>query len=384
MNAATLTAAETIYWENDYVGFVEYDIIIPASVKFGSDGKATCEVGVDNVERMYESEEIGVSMTTDWELTSLQGESLKYEGKVKSYNSKIVSGIDFTFFADFDGYQKKQTAPLEFTITDEVEYAGVYVDAVTFNFSMRETGWFLSVHEDGEIQGTWLDLSYESAYISSNLRDLSGEELEEAVYDELGLKIGDWKEVEGGNFALPNAERAIARIIGFNHDVLTGGGGRKAGITFEFVAILDYHNMNDTNTNAGSWRDSEMREYLQNELFDALPGDLQAVIRDVDKITGDCYNPIPTGNITTSDKLFLLAEYEVFGYIEWSIPSEAYALQQYAFYTADSIAVKDDNWWWLRSPLYEDNIDFISVRDNGYLDADLASAELGVSPAFSI
>ena len=72
-------------------------------------------------------------------------------------------------------------------------------------------------------------------------------------------------EPEGG--LLKNAYSTYeVRIIGINHDTVPSSyGGGKAGLTFQFVDLLkDKYRMNATATNAGGWRDSELRARMNN------------------------------------------------------------------------------------------------------------------------
>ena len=68
--------------------------------------------------------------------------------------------------------------------------------------------------------------------------------------------------------------------------------------------------MNSSNTNEGGWKNSEIRTYVNNDVCNALPSDLQAVIKEVNKVSDNGNRDKTTLN-TTKDKLFLLSFEEV-------------------------------------------------------------------------
>lgn len=107
--------------------------------------------------------------------------------------------------------------------------------------------------------------------------------------------------------------------------------------------------INYTKSNIGGWRYCEMRKYLRHNVFDNLPDDLKLIIKPVDKLTskGEENDEIET----TSDKLFLLSESEVFDKIVNSAIGEG---NQYQYFVDGGFKIKyrlDSSYsWWLRSP----------------------------------
>ena len=126
-----------------------------------------------------------------------------------------------------------------------------------------------------------------------------------------------------------------------------------------------------------------MRTSTMATLLTKLPSALQNVIKAVNKLTsaggGDA-----TIN-TTSDKLFLLSEVEIFGSNKFSKSGEG---SQYAYYKAGNSKVKKVNGsasdWWERSPYGGGNNYFCSVYSNGNASNNGASNSSGVSFAFCI
>lgn len=95
-------------------------------------------------------------------------------------------------------------------------------------------------------------------------------------------------------------------IIGKNHDDLSDGTG-KAPLTFQMHDCYDTtYQMNSSNTNAGGWRDCQMRTQTMPALKALLPAEVQAGIRAVNKLTS-AGNQSPI-IVTTSDDLFLPSE----------------------------------------------------------------------------
>ncbi len=172
------------------------------------------------------------------------------------------------------------------------------------------------------------------------------------------------------------------QIIGFNHDTKTAGG--TAGITFQMVDCLNTtHQMNSSDTNDGGWASCAMRTLALNNIFSSLPADLRKAIKAVNKLTS-AGNQSTTIN-TTSDKLFLLSEVEIFGSTIYSKPGEG---SQYAYYQAGNSKVKKVNgfaaYWWERSPSGGNNVSFGGVYGLGGEGNNAASTSAGVSFAFCV
>ena len=172
------------------------------------------------------------------------------------------------------------------------------------------------------------------------------------------------------------------QIIGFNHATKTAGG--TAGITFQMVDCMNATaQMNSSNTNVGGWTSCAMRTSTMATLLTKLPSALQNVIKTVNKLTS-AGNQSATIN-TTSDKLFLLSEVEIFGSTTYSKSGEG---SQYAYYKAGNSKVKKVNGsasgWWERSPDGSNDIIFCFVNNGGYATKMTAGAQYGVAFAFCV
>lgn len=162
------------------------------------------------------------------------------------------------------------------------------------------------------------------------------------------------------NIAIDGTSYAFV-ILGFNHDNLanvTAYGSAtatgKAGITLKMKNRLNtVYSMNSTATNVGGWINCMMRTTLQDYIYAQLSDAWKNLIKRVTKKTS-------TGNKSltiksSSENLFILAEFEHWGKTEYSAPGEG---EQYAYYKAGNAqagnvqarGVLPDVMNWTRSP----------------------------------
>ena len=207
-------------------------------------------------------------------------------------------------------------------------------------------------------------------------------------------------------------------ILGFNHNSSKEGSNRihfQIGkVSGKAVALCDsqyngsgssamFH-MNSSSSNSGGWNGSYMRKTLlgnsntpasalENSLMAALPSDLLAVMQTVTKYTdntGDGSNS--SGNVTsTTDYLFLLAEFEVFGTRYYANQYEQNSQKQYEYYKAGNSrvaynhsAVSTAVWWWLRSAYYSYSGGFCDVYTDGSYNGSYAYYSAGLRPGFAV
>ena len=148
--------------------------------------------------------------------------------------------------------------------------------------------------------------------------------------------------------------------------------------------------MNSSDTSYNSWKSSAMRTTTMASYLAKLPASTQKAIGYVQKVTGQYGGQ----NITTGDKCFLLSVKEVFGGTgggngSYCTTTEASATFQYQYFA--NIATSENsrnfitksNWWWLRSPHYNDNRIFCGVFD-GRTQFNSANNNFGVFAAFCI
>lgn len=233
--------------------------------------------------------------------------------------------------------------------------------------------------------------------------------------------VGDMKPItingKVGNTTFSNLSINVF-ILGFNHNASKEGNNRihfqigKSGTTP--IALCDaqynssqssngYFNWNPNNSNSGGWKSCYKRTTLygnsgtptspvSNSLIAALPADLRAVMQPVTKYTDNTGNASNTsGAVTaTTDYLFDLAEFEVFGTRNWANQYEQNSQLQYDYYKAGNSkvaykhsAVSTAVWWGLRSPLYNTNGSFMIVWTDGGYNGSNAYYSGGLRPGFA-
>ena len=177
------------------------------------------------------------------------------------------------------------------------------------------------------------------------------------------------------------------------------------GVVLEFKDIITTHRMNPVDTSSssngynsyGGWEYSEMRNYINNTIYNALPTELKNMIISTTVVSG--HNMRETTNFTTNDLLYLLSPIEVWG--------KGTGQGQINYDTADTITRQLDYYsykkltpadnineasksnsdgsitkWWLRTAFSNHIRQFyLSNSSWGVNDAD---GVLGVSPAFRI
>lgn len=207
-------------------------------------------------------------------------------------------------------------------------------------------------------------------------------------------------------------------ILGFNHNSTKEGAHRihfQIGkVSGKAVALCDskynsdgssamFH-MNSSSSNSGGWNGSYMRKTLlgnsntpastlENSLMAALPSDLLAVMQTVTKYTDNTGGGSnSSGNVTsTTDYLFLLAEFEVFGTRYYANQYEQNSQKQYEYYKAGNSrvaynhsAVSTAVWWWLRSASYSYGDYFCGVITGGSCGTTAAYYSAGLRPGFAV
>lgn len=134
---------------------------------------------------------------------------------------------------------------------------------------------------------------------------------------------GDLDGSQSKELVLENGVKTRVQIIGFAHDVKSGKG--KAGITFMFEDCIAEHVYNGNGSNAGGWKGSEVRAWLNDDLIYLLPSELRDVIVEVRKDTNNVGKTTSTSSVTaTSDKLWLLSFAEAVGKITMQSYENAY------------------------------------------------------------
>ena len=172
------------------------------------------------------------------------------------------------------------------------------------------------------------------------------------------------------------------------------------GFVVEFTDIVTTHNMNPTYANVGGWPASQMKTFINNDIYNSLSNELKNII--IDTITVSGHGELDSENHISTDKLYLLATAEVWKDGDYGDTARD-KTRQLDYYNSKGVtknskgvtknsyasAIKKNSegtaaWWWLRCAFSSDYGGFYSVNDygaQGYSNADYSS---GVSPAFRI
>lgn len=209
-----------------------------------------------------------------------------------------------------------------------------------------------------------------------------------------------------------------AFIIGFNHNSGREGSGRihfqlaKTALSggtdicftdgsYNSTGSSAAFRMKTSRTNSGGWEDSYMRNSIcgtsktstSGRFMGAIPAALRNVLKSVTKYTDNTGNASTSSSAVTAttDYIFLLSEYEVFGSCTYANTNEASRQQQYAYYSAGNSKVKyrhtstsSTAYWWLRSATRSNSINFARVSTDGSASNTYAERSLGVAPGFCV
>ena len=120
--------------------------------------------------------------------------------------------------------------------------------------------------------------------------------------------VGDMKTVDMGSLGTHTLR--IANTTTPAECSTTGFSGTACGFVLEFVDIITDYSMNSTSTNVGGWPATELRAYVNNDIYNALPEILRNAIINTTVVSGHGSTAGET-NFTSTDKLYLLSTKEV-------------------------------------------------------------------------
>ena len=175
---------------------------------------------------------------------------------------------------------------------------------------------------------------------------------------------------ETKQFITTDGIKVDTRIIGIAAD-------EGSGLTLMCASAPYYHKVNNEDTTAGSWEDSDVRTWLNFDVLNTLPDPIKGAIKPVEKITNNADGGgVRHGTLTdTKDSLWLLSCSEICGDINWfdsryhvensenidkTLSSQG---SQYRYFRENGVTAEADPkgalkmtydnqpvTWWLRSP----------------------------------
>lgn len=223
-----------------------------------------------------------------------------------------------------------------------------------------------------------------------------------------------WKAGDSMNIAVKGTVGSLsingtykATILGINHNQSVEGNGVHFIIgkdsSGKDIAFCDssYNSsgssaafrMNTTNTNSGGWNGSYMRKTICPAFLAALPTEWQNAISACTKYSDNTGGGSDTASYvtSTSDKIWLLSEFEVQGARTYANSAEKNKQAQYDYYKNGNSKVRyrhDANTtavhWWLRSVYCNASDAFCCVRTSGSAYYGSAYFSYGFAPAFKL
>lgn len=312
---------------------------------------------------------------------------------------------------------KTSTGTVVFTVTETGEYT------VTATKNGQTTSG--SVNVVSSTTSYALTLSFVSSTLNNNEWSVI-KSVSDAGQGANYWSIGDRKEVTlngtVGHLSLSNYT-TYAFIIGFNHNASVEGTNRihfqlaKTALSGGTDACFcdnqyapdsgwsspgaGYFVMNESNTNSGGWKSSQMRTNIcgtslssySGTIIAVIPAALRAVLKSVTKYTDNTGNKSTAASAVTAtiDYFFLLSEFEVFGSISYANSNESSKQAQYAYYSAGNSKIKYKHngtstaaIWWLRSPRASNSYYFVFVRADGTVNYTGARSSIGFAPGFCV
>ena len=229
------------------------------------------------------------------------------------------------------------------------------------------------------------------------------------------FSVGDTKSIvlngTVGNTTFSNV-KIDAYILGINHNAEIEGNNRIhfciGKVNSKTVGLIDsqynqypmtssgYFSMSygNSNTNVGGWNGCYMRSTIMPAIKNALPTDLQNVLKTVTKYTDNTGGGDGSDSsyvTSTTETICLEAEFEVQGVITYASSYEQNKQKQYDYYKNGNskIRYKYNNtnsavFWWNRSPFSDNSNHFCNVYTDGTAGFDTSRACAAVAPCFYV
>lgn len=253
--------------------------------------------------------------------------------------------------------------------------------------------------------------------VFATLNDYSWEEISavSASGDAANLfSVGDTKSIvlngTVGETTFSNV-KIDAYILGINHNAEVEGNNRIhfciGKVDSKTVGLIDnqygqypmpssgYFSMSygDNDINIGGWDACYMRRSVMHWIKNALPTDLQNILKTVTKYTDNTGgNSDSLSNVTaTTETICLEAEFEVHGTRTYANSYEQNKQQQYDYYKNGNSKVRykynstsDTVWWWNRSPHFNSSDCFCFVTTEGTAGFYNSRGRYAIAPCFYV
>ena len=339
---------------------------------------------------------------------------------IKDAKSLVPSTSLYAIWHDYDKYKIKFNAnggkvEEKERIVIEGNEIGALPVPTRYNYGFL--GWYV-LDEGLKIDKTYKPTSSITLYAKWG----SCNGFNEASWDEINRNVnsnpkkyavGCTKSIDLGNYGIHKLR--VANNTKPSECKVKGNSQSACGFVLEFADIVTTHRMNPWdpyasssvtgNGNRGSWEYSEMRSFVNDDIYNSIPSDLRNLIVDTYVVTGRGYNDANASK--TIDKLYLLSPKEVYGLGEYSFGNDelASSTRQLDYYNNNGVPTnaiptqpnielipkknynKISTYWWLRAPVRDETSRlFFEVTGDGVAHFGESNAEdsTGVSPAFRI
>ena len=203
--------------------------------------------------------------------------------------------------------------------------------------------------------------------------------------------VGDTKEIDMGTYGTHTLR--IANKSTPSECSTSGFSQTACGFVLEFADIITTHKMKDTDTNVGGWPATSMRTFVNNDIYNAIPEEIKNAIIDTTVVSGHGKND--TENFTSTDKLYLLTQKEIYTDLSNKWDSAKDLTRTLDYYTSIGVttsnisgAIKKNGTsvsnWWLRAALSTNTRYFLFVYSDGDWSNSIATYTYGVAPAFRL
>ena len=212
--------------------------------------------------------------------------------------------------------------------------------------------------------------------------------------------VGDEKEVKLKKYGTHKVRIANLKSPTEEGCGTNGFSESACGFVVEFTDIITTHVINPTSNNTGGWLNSQMKTFINNDIYNSLPQELKSVIITTETVSGRGREDT-VEYFTSTDKLYLLSTAEIWSQGRVNTIDHDTArdkTRQLDYYKIKGVttnredwngAIKKDStgsasWWWLRSADSNTSINFYCVNGYGVWRHINARSTHGVSPAFRI
>lgn len=299
-------------------------------------------------------------------------------------------------------------SPYEYMTVDE--YNAATHSANKLYWVIGEDGKWGVYKGDEFVNGEGEDISFSvDPILDNNTPDKIAEAARRGIAKNIwsvGDKVGIDLNGTVGSLAING--KYYAFILGFDHNAAIEGMNTihfALGMTSDGtrIAFCDskynrqssgaYFNMQTANTNSGGWSNSYMRSNICPAFKSAMPSAWQNVITSCTKYSDNTGMSSGSASDVTSttDTLFLLAEFEVQGARRIANSKEKDYQQQYTYFANGNSKVfyKHNTTstacqWWLRSVCVFNNNYFCHVDTDGSANCYYAGYSYGVVPCFMV